>query len=356
MRAFLFIGKNYMKYFFIIFLALEMFFLGADTIKYADKLPDSANLIILFFFYDALYAFNYTLPLSLVLGSILFYINFLKSSQLSALLALGYSRRKILSPLLILSSLIICGYIGLNATPFVYAQEKAEVIVNKNALQNAQEDIFVKYNQDYVYFQKVYPLLNRAENIKVFELNNGELTTFIQANKATFQGDYWVLENAELIKIDNNRFSFNEEVLEHKQIKQLKILKNFRPKVLDTFSKDKPTVSIIDAIVSAKILISQKIDFEKVRAILYSFIIVPLFVPLTIIIIASYIPSLARYGNLALLTFGLVIFSLMVWGAFFSISKLSISGIMHPELGILIPFAILLFSSLLSYTRLNSHQ
>lgn len=356
MRAFLFIGKNYMKYFFIIFLALEMFFLGADTIKYADKLPDSANLIILFFFYDALYAFNYTLPLSLVLGSILFYINFLKSSQLSALLALGYSRRKILSPLLILSSLIICGYIGLNATPFVYAQEKAEVIVNKNALQNAQEDIFVKYNQDYVYFQKVYPLLNRAENIKVFELNNGELTTFIQANKATFQGDYWVLENAELIKIDNNRFSFNEEVLEHKKIKQLKILKNFRPKVLDTFSKDKPTVSIIDAIVSAKILISQKIDFEKVRAILYSFIIVPLFVPLTIIIIASYIPSLARYGNLALLTFGLVIFSLMVWGAFFSISKLSISGIMHPELGILTPFAILLFSSLLSYTRLNSHQ
>lgn len=345
-----------MKYFFIIFLALEMFFLGADTIKYADKLPDSANLIILFFFYDALYALNYTLPLSLVLGSILFYINFLKSSQLSALLALGYSRRKILSPLLILSSLIICGYIGLNATPFVYAQEKAEVIVNKNALQNAQEDIFVKYNQDYVYFQKVYPLLNRAENIKVFELKNGELTTFIQANKATFENDFWVLENAELIKIDNNRFSFNEEVLEHQKIKQLKILKNFRPKVLDTFSKDKPTVSIIDAILSAKILISQKIDFEKVRAILYSFIIVPLFVPLTIIIIASYIPSLARYGNLALLTFALVIFSLMVWGAFFSISKLSISGIIHPEFGVLLPFALLLIFSLLSYARLNSHQ
>lgn len=356
MKAFLFIGKNYMKYFFIIFLALEMFFLGADTIKYADKMPDSANLIILFFFYDALYAFNYTLPLSLVLGSILFYINFLKSSQLSALLALGYSRRKILSPLLILSSLLTLGYIGLNATPFVYAQEKAEVIVNKNALQNAQEDIFVKYNQDYVYFQKVFPLLNRAENIKVFELKNGELTTFIQANRATFQEDYWVLENAEVIKIDNARFNFDEEVLEHKKIKQLKILKNFRPKVLDTFSKDKPTVSIIDAILSAKILISQKIDFEKVRAILYSFIIVPLFVPLTIIIISSYIPSLARYGNLALLTFGLVIFSLMVWGAFFSISKLSISGIMQPELGILIPFALLLCFSTLSYTRLNSHQ
>lgn len=356
MRAFLFIGKNYLKYFFIIFLALEMFFLGADTIKYADKLPDSANLIILFFFYDALYAFNYTLPLSLVLGSILFYINLLKSSQFSALLALGYSRKKILSPILILSSMIIMGYIGLNATPFVYAQEKAEVIVNKNALQNAQEDIFVKYNQDYVYFQKVYPLLNKAENIKVFELKDGELIGFIQASKAIFNNDYWVLEDAEIIKVNDTHFSIEKDALEHKKIKQLKILKNFRPKVLDTFSKDKPTVSIIDAILSAKILISQKIDFEKVRAILYSFIIVPLFVPLTIIVIASHIPSLARYGNLALLSFGLVIFSLMVWGAFFSISKLSISGIMQPELGILAPFGILLLYSFLNYTRLNSHQ
>ena len=356
MRAFLFIGKNYLKFFLIIFLGLEFFFMGADTIKYADKLPDSANLLILFFFYDALYALNYTLPLSLVLGSILFYINFLKSSQLSALLALGYSRSKILSPVLFISLLITLGYIGLNATPFVYAQEKAEVIVNKNALQNAQEDIFVKYNNNYVYFQKVFPLLNKAEGIKVFELKNDELTKFIQSDKATYTRGYWVLENAEVISIDNHRFSFNEDVLEQNKVKELMILHNFRPKVLDTFSKDRPTVSIIDAITSATILISQKLDFEKVRAILYSFILIPLFVPLCIIIIASYIPSLARYGNLALLTFGLVIFSLMIWGIFFSISKFSIGGIIHPEAGVLIPFGILFIASIIRYFRMNSYQ
>ncbi|WP_305862995.1 LptF/LptG family permease [Helicobacter cholecystus] len=356
MKAFFFIGKNYLKFFLIIFLGLEFFFIGADTIKYADKLPDSANFLILFFVYDALYALNYTLPLSLILGSILFYVSFLKTSQLSALLALGYSRRKILSPVLFLSLSITLGYIGLNTTPFVYAQEKAEVIVNKNALQNAQEDIFVKYNDDYVYFQKVFPLLNKAEGLKVFELRNGKLTTFIQSDKAIFSGGYWVLENAQIIGIDNHRFSYNEDILTQKKLKELKILRNFRPKVLDTFSKDRPTVSIIDAITSAKILISQKLDFEKVRAILYSFILIPLFVPLCIIIIASYIPSLARYGNLALLTFGLVILSLVIWGIFFSISKFSIGGIIHPEIGVLIPFGILLFYALLRYFRINSYQ
>lgn len=353
MRAFFFIGKNYLRYFLIIFLALEFFFIGADTIKYSDKLPDSANLLILFFFYDALYALNYTLPLSLILGSILFYITFLKSLQLPALLALGYSRRKILSPVLIISLSITLGYIALNATPFVYAQEKAEVIVNKNALQNTQEDIFVKHNNNYVYFQKVFPLLNKASGIKVFELQNNELVNFIQANKAVYTQGYWVLENAEIIGIDNHHFSYDENVLTHTNQKELKILHNFRPKVLDTFSKDKPTVSIIDAITSAKILISQKLDFEKVRSILYNFILIPLFIPMCIIVIASFIPSLARYENVALLSFSLVIFSLVVWGVFFSISKFSISGIIHPEFGILIPLCIFFLYSLYRFYFIN---
>ncbi|WP_390469322.1 hypothetical protein [Helicobacter pylori] len=39
----------------IVLLALELFFVGIDSLKYADKMPDSANMIILFFTYDILY-------------------------------------------------------------------------------------------------------------------------------------------------------------------------------------------------------------------------------------------------------------------------------------------------------------
>lgn len=352
MRVFFFIGKNYLKYVVIILIALEFFFIGADSMKYADNFPDSANLVVLFFVYDAMYALNYTLPLSLILGGIIFYITFLKSAQFSALLALGYSKRKIMMPVLLISIFCTFGYIGLNTTPFVYAQEKAEAIMDKNALQNAQEDIFVKYHNNYVYFQKVYPLLNRAENVKVFELENESLQSFIDAKIAFFDGDYWVLDRANIVKI-NQEFVKNKEVLHATQTNQFKILKNFRPKVLDTFSKDKPTVSIIDAIVSAKILISQKLDFEKVRAILYSFIVIPFFVPLTLIIVGYFIPPLARYANIPLMSFGFVVLSLMLWGLFFSVSKLSVSGIIYPEFGILIPIGILSFYAFYVFLRIN---
>ncbi|WP_027326894.1 LptF/LptG family permease [Helicobacter pametensis] len=352
MRAFFFIGKNYLKYVLILLVGLEFFFVSADSMKYADHFPDSANLVILFFVYDAMYALNYTLPLSLVLGGILFYITFLKSAQFSAMLALGYSKRKIIAPVLFISLLMTIGYIGLNATPFVYAQEKAEAIVDQNALQNAREDIFVKYNNDYVYFQKVYPLLNKAENIKVFELDGEELKSFVDAKTAFFDGDYWILHDVNVVKI-KDEFIKNQNFLETSHIARLKILKNFRPKVLDTFSKDKPTVSIVDAIVSAKILISQKIDFEKVRAILYSFIVIPFFVPLTLIIVAYFVPPLARYANIPLMSFGFVILSLILWGIFFSVSKLSVSGIIYPEFGILIPMGILTIFALYALVRIN---
>lgn len=47
-----FVGFYYLKYFLIIFLGLEGFFLAIDTLKYIEELPDSANLLILFLFYD----------------------------------------------------------------------------------------------------------------------------------------------------------------------------------------------------------------------------------------------------------------------------------------------------------------
>ncbi|WP_304418234.1 LptF/LptG family permease, partial [Helicobacter japonicus] len=86
---FRFISLYYLKYFFIVFFALEGFFIAIDTLRYVDDLPDSANLLILFLFYDGIYALTYTLPISLVLSSILFYMAFLKSSQLTAFMALG---------------------------------------------------------------------------------------------------------------------------------------------------------------------------------------------------------------------------------------------------------------------------
>lgn len=350
---FRFVGFYYLKYCFIILCALEMFFISIDSLKYVDKFPDSANLAILFFVYDGMYALNYTLPISLLLGMVIFYVTMIKSNQYTALLAIGISKKKILHPILLISLFFTLIYIGLNATPFVYAQEKAESIIYQGNFSNSTQDLLVKYGQDYVYFGKIYPILQEAENIKVFQLQNNLLHSFTQAHKAYFSHGYWVLQNVNISTLPQN-FKLGNKGLNIKHLDELKILKGFRPKILDTIYQNKPSVSIIDAIQSLVILNHQNAGSEKIRSMLYSFILIPFFVPLTAMIIAYYTPSLSRYGNLALLSFAFIVISLVIWGLFFAFGKLSISGMFLPEIGILAPLLVLLIIAFLHYRKINA--
>ncbi|MCI6217522.1 MAG: LptF/LptG family permease [Helicobacter sp.] len=352
---FRFITFHYCKYFFIIFLALELFFVGIDMLKYVDDLPDSANLFILFLFYDCVYAMSYTLPISLILSSIMFLVTFLKSNQLTALLALGFSRMSIITPILFVASFITCLHILLNCTPFAYAKESAESIVNNKAVLNVRQDALLKFDNKYIFMGKIFPLDDgsaHAENIKIFELENKQLHSYYVAKSAFFSHDIWRLENASFLRIAKE-LELGKLALERTDLGELEVLKGFRPKVLDTFSQDKPTVSIIDALDTLKISIEQGTNSTKMRAILYSLILVPFFVPLSILIIASYIPSLHRYGNLALISFACIIGALIIWGLFFSFSELSISGLLQPEIGVLSPFLVLVGISLYFLRKIN---
>lgn len=338
-----FVGFYYLKYFLIIFLGLEGFFLAIDTLKYVDELPDSANLLILFLFYDGIFALTYTLPISLVLCSIMFYMAFLKNSQLTALMALGYSKRQILAPLLLISSLLIMGFIGLNATPFAYAKEYAESIIYQNT-QNIRENLLLKNGNQYIFLRKLYPLFNgeaRAEGIKVFALDeNGNLVSYHEAKEAFFEKNIWVLKKARSVDIAVSP-TLGDRALEISLKEELEILKGFSSKVLETIAQDKPIASIVDAFASLKIAKRQNVSSDKIRGILYGLVVIPFFVPLCIAIIAYYIPSLPRYGNLTLISFVSIIAALAIWGMFYSLSQLSVAGLVYPEIGLLLPMGIL---------------
>lgn len=351
-RLFLFIAHYYLRYFVVIFLALGLFFVSIDSLQYIDNFADSANLLILFFVYDFLYAMNFTLPISLLLAMAICYLFLIKTNQYTALLALGYSKRALLRPVLLLSLLISCIHIGLNATPFAYAQEKVEKFFAKDS-SAPTTDLFVKYNDDYVYFGSIN-LVRQASTIRVFGLDSSgqNLTRFTQARNAAFEDEHWILYNA-FTQDMPNLWELGSKGLDVKTFAKLPILKNFNPKVLDSFSQAKPSISIVDALQSLQLLKEQKIGSEKIRAVLYALIIVPLFVPFVAIIITYYIPSLARYGNLYLLGFLFIVFALLVWGSFFSLSQFSITGVILPEVGVLVPFALLVCVACGYYTILN---
>lgn len=352
MRLWLFIARYYLRYFVVIFFALGLFFVSIDSLQYIDSFADSANLLVLFFVYDFLYAMNFTLPISLLLAMVICYLYLIKSNQYAALLALGYSKRALLSPALALSFLICVCHIGLNATPFAYAQEKVEKFFAKDS-SVPTTDLFVKYHNSYVYFGSIN-LIRQASTIRVFTLSpdRSSLAQVTQARSAAFESDYWMLYNAFMQDMPK-LWELGGSPVRGVSFAKLPILKDFNPKVLDSFSQAKPSISIVDALDSLRLLREQKISSEKIRAVLYALIIVPLFVPFVAMIITYYIPSLARYGNLYLLGFGFIVFALVVWGMFFSLSQFAITGVIFPELGVVAPFALLVGVALGYYARLS---
>lgn len=353
---FRFVALYYLKYFCIIFSALELFFVTIDTLQYVDKLPDSANLLVLYIFYDCVYAMSYTLPISLALSAILFFINLLKTSQLTALLALGYSRLQILFPVIVVCMCFTCAHIGLNCTPLAYALERVELIVYNQTLLNVRTDVLLKFDNKYIYMGKIYPLEDggaRVENIKIFELDSLELRHYYSAKSGFFVDDKWRLSDVSVISIAPH-LEIGKKVLDREEIAELELLKGFRPKVLDTFAKDKPRVSILDALDTLFISMKQGTSSTKMRAIIYALAIAPFFVPLSILIIATFIPSLARYENLAMLGFSCALGVLIIWGLFFSFAEFSTAGLLQPEMGVLFPFFILFALALYFLRKINT--
>ena len=347
---FRFVGFTYTKSILLVFLALEFFFVSIDTLKYINSLPDSANLLVLFFVYEFLNALNYTFPISIMLASITAYITLIKSNQLVAILSIGYSKKQILKVILLIATVLNALYIALNATPFVYSQENINNIIQRASISDAKNDILVKYENSYVYINKIYPLLQKAELVKIFETKNLELKKFIQAKEAIFDGEYWILKEATINNIPDN-LKFGKSKIEIVKMDEYKTLRGFKPKVLDTVYQNKPNASIIDAFNAFLLLKEQNLNTQKIRSLLYSFAIIPLTMVLSIIIISYYMPLLGRYTNLAKLAFSLTLVALILWGMFFALTKLSISGFFHPELGTIIPISILGITSIFYYKR-----
>lgn len=354
---FWFVAYRFLKPMFVILIALESFFIIVDSMQHFDLLSGSANVAVQFLAFNAMYAFNYVLPLSLLLGLIVFYITLIKSNQYIALLSLGYSKKHIFFPPFLLINLSICGYIGLNATDFAYAQESVENIVSRNTSGGITTDLFIRYDNDYIYFKKIYPLLQKAESIKVYHMTtdkNGvkQLISITRANEGYFENNEWNLISPQVSTFPHTQ-TLGGDGIATMSYDSISILKGFKPKILDTFSKNKPSVSLIDAIYSLQILWSENADTKRTRGIIYALGIVPFFISMVAVIIAYYAPPLARYGNLALLGISLSVTSLLIWGVFFALSKLNANAIFLPEISLLLPLLILLIISYRYYKNMD---
>ena len=94
---------KYVKYFFIILLSLELFFVGIDMLQYFTRLPNSANLQLLYVMYNVFFTLTITLPLSLVFAWVVTLTFLIKENALVSFYALGVSQNKIMAPILLIT-------------------------------------------------------------------------------------------------------------------------------------------------------------------------------------------------------------------------------------------------------------
>ncbi|MFX4219424.1 LptF/LptG family permease [Aliarcobacter butzleri] len=345
-----YILKKYLINFIIVLISLELFFVGIDYLQNFKNIPASANLQLLYILYNSFFTLTLALPLSIVFGWIVTLVLFIKNNEFVAFNALGATRKNIFMPVVIVSISLLITLIFLQMTPLAYSYEQKRKILNDEYFSNTKSDIFLKYNEYYVYFQKLLPLEKKAENIHIYKVKGDNLVETIIGEKAYFQNDKWYVVDVKVINKPEN-IDINNSKLDVRYEKFLHTLEGFKPKILDNVYESKSDFSIMDAVSALILLKDQGMNTQKIRTILYNQLIIPFFVIPILILVYSFASLNSRFFNMAKFVSFSIFGTLIVWGFFFLVFRLTSSGTIIPEISMLLTIFIWMFFSIYFYNK-----
>ena len=334
-----YILQKYLLHFLIVLTSLQLFFVGMDFLQNSKDLPDSANLQLLYLMYNSFFTLTLTLPLSLVFAWIITLVIFVKNNELVAFTSLGAKRVEIYFPVVLTSFFLLLIMILIQTTPLAYSYEQKKKILDGNYFSNIKSDIFLKYNDNFVYFKNLYPLRKEAEGIHIYKINNDDLEETIIAKKAYFQNDKWYIVDAKIVKKPKS-MNFENSKLEVRYEKFLNTLEGFKPKILDNVYEEKSNFSILDALSALELLSNQGVNTDKIRAAIYYELFIPSFILPLIMLIFIFTSLNRRFFNMGTFTSISIFGTLVVWGFFFMLYKFSNSGVLKPEFSLLLPLFI----------------
>lgn len=347
-----YILKKYLLNFIIVLISLQLFFVGMDFLQNSKDLPNSANLQLLYLMYNSFFTLTLTLPLSLVFGWILTLVIYVRNNELVAFSSLGAKKFNIYLPVVLVSTALLLVLISIQMTPMAYSYEQKKKILDGNYFSNTKSDIFLKYNDNYIYFKKLLPLKKQAEDIHIYKIKDDDVVETIIAKKAYFQNDKWYVVDAKIVKKPKD-LNFETSKLEVRYEKFLNTLEGFKPKILDNVYEEKASFSIIDALSALDLLSKQNVNTDKIRAAIYYEVVIPFFILPLIMLIFVYTSYNRRFFNIGSFTSFSIFGTLIVWGVFFMLYKFSNSGVMKPEFSLLLPILAWFVISYLIYRKKN---
>lgn len=347
-----YILKKYLLHFIIVLVALQLFFVGMDFLQNSKDLPNSANLQLLYLMYNSFFTLTLTLPLSLVFAWILTLVIFVRNNELVAFTSLGARRFNIYFPVVLISLIALVALVLFQMTPLAYSYEQKKKILDGNYFTNTKSDIFLKYDDNFIYFKKLYPLKKQAEDIHIYKVKDKDIVETIIAKKAYFQNDKWYIVDAKIVK-KPKEMNFETSKLEVRYEKFLNTLDGFKPKILDNVYEEKSSFSILDAISALMLLSKQDVNTDKIRSALYYEIFIPFFILPLIMLIFAYTSHNRRFFNMGSFTSFSIFGTLVVWGVFFMLHKFSNSGVIKPEISLLLPMGLWFVITYFIYKKKN---
>ena len=350
MQAFRYISYHYLRYFVIIMFALILFSVGFDYMEHSNSMPKSANLVLIYLMFKVFFAIDMLLPLSLIFAMIATKVFMIRSNALVALFSLGYSRIDILKPFVVVATTIITIYVALHATPFARADEYARNISQSSTYIQPTSDLFFTFEDKFVYFGRLYPLQERAENIRVFQMEGQKLKEVLVADSAYYYNGSWNIELASSIeKPVDDSFEGGGIIIEKHE--HFELLRGFRPKILDQVYVGKVNFTIFDAMDALILFTDETVNVDKIKSALYHIFIYPLFVPSLIVIIFFFVPVSSRFLNVTIFSFGAILATLATWAILFMLSELSNNKMIPSEAGIVLPVILLFMASIYQWHR-----
>jgi lipopolysaccharide export system permease protein len=237
-------------------------------------------------------------------------------------------------------------------TPMAYSYEQKKKILDGNYFTNSKSDIFLKYNDNFVYFKKLLPLKKQAEDIHIYKLKDNDIVETIIAKKAYFQNNKWYVVDAKIVTKPQN-LNFETSKLEVRYEKFLNTLEGFKPKILDNVYEIKSSFSILDAVSALSLLEKQEVNTDKIRAAIYYGTVIPFFTLPLIMLIFIFTSYNRRFFNISSFTSSSIFGTLIIWGIFFMLYKFSNSGVMKPEFSLLLPIVVWYLIAYLIYRKKN---
>jgi lipopolysaccharide export system permease protein len=345
---FRYLAIHYIKNLLAILFGLSVAFAVIDYFQHFDKLNVSSNYQILYIFYMWQEALGMLYPLAIVFALIMTKLTLVKNNTMGAFHAFGYDKKRLFFPLFIVAFIIYGIFVFLQTTEFSYAKDKAKLLLENEINAYDVNDIFFKYNDTFVYVGTVDPIKKTIKNITIFKVENQQVRYTIQAPFAYYQEEEneWEAKDAVVKKHIYKNGKLVKYRVENKE--SITTLQGYKPKIITSLYEGK-ALNVIDAFNTWKLFEEQHMNSEKIRAVLYNKIIVPLFAIALALILFFKLPFHARMMSLGVVIAASLGFTFVTWGVLFGLNQMGQNGVLSPEVAAILPILLLWIYALYVY-------